>query len=222
MLHTMARVRHMNRILKVAVLGALLLVATSANAATIVFNNAPGAGSQQGYLLGMDFVVNSAVWVSQLGTFDSGGDGIDGEINVAIFDTSGALVSPIATFNGGAGETLIGGSRFLSIAGFTLGPGTYSIVAAGYSGLDFSGNTGLGGSTSFNNAGGAISLVDEGGRWETQAGNALSLPTDNEGGYLQPDPVFQAGTFAVPDGGVTALLLGAGLAGLGWMRRRML
>jgi len=202
-------------------MAAAIVVIANAHGDTIVFNNALGAGSQQNYDLGMDFVVNTAVTVTELGAFDSGGDGFSGTIQVGIFDLSGNLIGSSASLTGTAG-TLIGGSRFAAVTAFTLNPGTYSIVAAGFDlGTDFSGNTGLGGVTSFNSDGGAVSLVAEGGRWDT--GNTFQLPTQNVGGYGQPDPVFQAGTFAVgvPDGGLTIALLGGALVGLQALRRKL-
>lgn len=198
------------------------LGAGTAHADTIVFDNALQAGSQQNYVLGMDFVVNSAVTVTQLGSFDSNGDGFRNTIDVGIFDLGGSLVGTSASLTGLVG-TLINGSRFVPVVPFVLDPGTYSIVAAGYtttgSGTDLSGNTGLGGITAFNSVGGALSLVPQGGRWDN--GTTFALPTTNSGGYPQSDPVFQAGTFAVPDGGSTLMLLGLGTLALGWIRRRV-
>lgn len=200
--------------------GALCVAATSARATTIVFNNAVQAGTQSGYVLGMDFTVNSAVTVTELGAFDDNGDGFGGDsIQVGIFDLeTGLLVGPSATFTGSDGN-LVGGSRFKAVAPFVLDPGMYSIVAAGFTSTSKSGNTGVNpdGVTSFNDLGGSLTLLSKGGRWAT--GTTFSLPTANSGGYNQPDPVFQAGTFGVPDGGTTALLLGIGMVGLGLVRR---
>ena len=208
-------------------MAAAFIVTANAHGDTIVFNNNPGAGSQQNYDLGMDFVVHTAVTVTELGAFDSGGDGFGtGTIQVGIFNLSGALMGSSASLTGTAG-TLIGGSRFVSVTSFTLNPGTYSIVAAGFllGGPDLSGNTGLGGVTSFNTDGGAISLVAEGGRWNAEGNNTFQLPTANVGGYGQPDPVFQAGTFmvasGVPDGSMTVGLLGMALMAMSVIRRKL-
>lgn len=202
-----------------AVATALTLTGSS-KANTIVFNNALQHGTQQDYVLGMDFNVNSAVTVTDLGAFDSDGNGFFGTISVGIFKLDGTQVGATASFSGAAG-TLIGGSRFLPIAPFTLSPGTYSIVAAGFTlGDEFSGNTGMGGVTSFDSVGGKLAIVLKGGRWDN--GNTFQLPTQNSGGYGQGDPVFQAGTFAVavPDGGATLMMLGLGVAAIGWVRRQ--
>ena len=199
----------------------LLFVTARADANTIVFDNALQAGSQSNWVLGMDFIVNNAVTVTQLGAFDENGDGFHGStITVGIFDVvAGTLVGTSASFTGMTG-TLIGGSRFVSVVPFTLNAGTrYSIVATGFTATDQNGNTGLGGFTSFNSVGGALSMVSKGGRWDV--GSTFQLPTQNLGGYGQSDPVFQAGTFAVPDGGMTISLLGAAMVGLAMLRRKL-
>ena len=204
-------------------MAALLLFAASASANTIVFNNALQGGSQNDYVLGMDFDVNTAVTVTQLGTFDDFGNGFDSltTIQVGIFTTAGALIGPSATFTTATPGTLVGGSRFLSIAPFVLLPGNYSIVATGYTPLSQSGNSQSELLPVFNNLGGALTLVPNGGRWNEQGNDPFVLPTDNIGGYGQPDPVFLAGTFAaaVPDGGTASMMLGFGLLAAGWLRR---
>ena len=208
------------------VMAAALSIGINARGNTIVFVNQPGIGSQQGFVLGMDFVVNTPVTVTELGAFDSGGDGFANTIHVGIYNVNTAALLGSADLIGTAG-TLIDGSRFVSVTPFTLNPGMYSIVAADFVGADdFSGNTGLGtppGVTSFNSDGGAISLLDQHARW--QNGTSLVFPTGNTGGHGQPDPEFQAGTFAVgeptvPDGGMTVGLLGMALGGLALVRNR--
>lgn len=188
---------------------------------TIVFNNALQAGSQQGYELGMDFKVNRQVRVLELGAFDSGGDGFGGAIQVGIFNTdTGQLMGSSATLTGTSG-TLVEGSRFVDVNPFFLPVGNYSVVAVGFTGLDSSGNSVFGGIDVFNSVGGALSLTDKGGRYKT--GNSFELPTTANGGVLggygQSDPVFQAGTFALPDATSTSLLMGFGMLALGWARR---
>ena len=205
---------------------ALLLFAAGANANAIVFNNALQGGSQQDYVLGMDFDVISPVTVTQLGTFDDLGNGFASgtTIQVGIFSTTSTLlVGSSATFSSVTPGTLTGGSRFLPVvAPFVLLPGRYSIVGTGYTPGSQSGNTGLGQTTPvFDNLGGALSLVPKGGRWNEQGDDPFVLPTDNLGGYDQPDPVFLAATFAasIPDGGSASMMLGFGLLAAGFVRR---
>jgi hypothetical protein len=189
-----------------------------------VFITDPGQnGTQSNYVLGMDFTVGStAVTVTSLGVFDALGDGIAGSIQVGIFDLAGNLIGSSVTFNG-SGDSLIGGSRFRAVTPFSLAANTtYSIVAGGFT-SDLSGNSGQGGVTSFNGQG-LLTLVDKGGRWSNPGDNSFQLPTANTGlfpGYSQSDPVFLAGTFSVPDGGITLALLGFALSAIGFLSRRV-
>jgi hypothetical protein len=228
---------------------------TAAKADTIL-NYARVGGNQQGYDLGMDFTVNSAVSVSALGTFDANiasysdpvttaqiatslgptywSSGTPLEIYVGIFDVrTGLEVSPTAAFDytGASSYFAIAGSIFQSITPFTLGPGTYSIVASGYTYLFQNGNT-LGGSPepTFNTLGGALTLLPNGARFNGSGGNgaeAFAFPTAVDG-QVEKDgnPSFLAGTFianngTVPDGGSTVALLGFALLGIGSLRKKL-
>jgi len=220
----------------VGAIAALLFISASAGADTIVFNNITQGGLQENFVVGMDFTVGGTpVTVTQLGAFDSNQDGIVNTITVGIFNLSGALIGSSATLTNSSPGTLIGLSRFVSVTPFLLPSGTYSIVAAGFTGGDtFSSNTGLGATTSFDSFGGALSLIIGGGRWNDSiaTANMFQLPTENcssgcsnNVNYNQSDPVFQAGTFAVvaavPDAGLTSMMLGLGVLTMGWMRRRI-
>jgi hypothetical protein len=208
---------------------ALLFVTASAGADTIVFVNGLDAGDQENFALGMDFTVNAAVTVTQLGAFDSGQNGIVNTITVGIFNVAtGLQVGPSAIVT--TGGTLIGGSRFVDVPDFLLPVGLYSIVAAGFTGGNtFSGNTGFTATTFFDSFGGLLTLVPKGGRWTDPGDNTYALPTAHTGVtdfYGQPDPVFEAGTFmvaavSVPDAGLTSMMLGLGVLTLGWIRRRI-
>jgi hypothetical protein len=220
---TKQKTRSLRAAIAVAVFtaAALCTTATNARADTIVFNNAPGAGTQENFVLGMDFDVLQAIEVTQLGVFDSAFDGLIDELTVGIFDLSSSGPALVQTQVSGLGTSNDGSSRFVSISPFLLGPGSYSIVASGFINGNRSGNTGFGDGTSFNNLGGRLAIVPGGGRWAT--GTTFGLPTKPQN-YSQADPVFQAGTFqanAVPDGGSAAALLGLGLLGVGWARRRL-
>src|ERR1035438_4853570 len=103
-------------------MAAALIVASNARGNSIVFVNQPGNGSQQGFVLGMDFVVNTPVTVTELGAFDSGGDGFANTIHVGIYNVNTAALLGSADLIGTVG-TLIAGSRFVSVTPFTLNPG---------------------------------------------------------------------------------------------------
>ena len=139
---------------------------------------------------------------------------------MGIFNLSGTLIGTSASLTGAAG-TLIGGSRFVSVTPFTLSPGTYAIVAAGWSGgTEVTGNNFLQpGLTSFNSDGGAISL---GAEVLYNHNNTFQLPGSVVSQVSEPG--FEAGTFEVqssrvPDTASTAALLFFGMLATGWLRR---
>jgi len=196
------------------------VVGNQFNAATISF--------------GMDFDVNSAVRLDQIGVFDSAQDGLIAPIAVAIYDrTTQALDSPVVTFAAGTGAgsgTLNGGSRFLPIAPITL-PGGFqgAIITYGYG----DGTTGEPDGNSFgaatgtptfpwtvNDGGGLLSFVGA-GRYSNGSG-AITYPTNLD---TEPANRYAAGTFgfsAVPEPGAFALILFgfASLVAWAWRRRK--
>lgn len=112
--------------------------------ARIVNGNRTYGGS-----LGMDFVVNEATEIRQLGTLDHLRDGIVGQITVQIWrrndggtpatpnDDSGDVVLDQAIFTNASPGELEGSQRWKTLANpLVLGPGAYSIVSWGYSGAD--------------------------------------------------------------------------------------
>ena len=148
------------------VIGAAALHSESSANANIIFNNARQTGNQWGYDIGMDFVVNSPVTVTALGTFDSNLTGLadpvttaqinaslaqgisSGDaptIQVGIFNVAtGLQVGPTASFFYNDPNInlyyAVAGSIFQNITPLTLDSGTYCIVAAGYNYLLAFGN----------------------------------------------------------------------------------
>ena len=180
---------------------ALVLGCTTLASANVVYNNAPGNGNQKFVgSLGMDFQVNSNITVSSLGAFDSGQDGFVGPILIQLYDLSN-LLTPIASTSTGTGTTgtLIGGSRFYSIAPIVLIAGFQgSIVASGFSASDMNGNMSFPGFTgaTTDSLGGAISFIGS-----SRYGNTTAFPTILDSG---PANRYQAGTFVASSGGSTA------------------
>ena len=167
-----------------------------------VHNATPG-NQEVGESLGMDFVANTAVNVTELGCFDDNGDGLSRTITTQLWrrnengtpnifsDDTGAAVMATATFTPGDPGALLEGSRFKRlVSAIPLTPGAYTIIAWGYGAGERAGNLG-------------VSLPPE--SWETQSGNgALSFvglgrpgtagtfPTIVDGG---PANRYAAGTF---------------------------
>ena len=183
--------------------------------AGVVGNQSDGANIS----FGMDFNINSAITVDQIGVFDSSQDGLLAPIAAAIYDRSTqALVSPVVTFAAGSGVgsgTLVSGSRFLPIAPITLSAGFQgAIVAYGYgngTSAELAGNS-FGAATgtptfpwTVNDGGGLITFVGA-GRY-SGGGGAIQYPGVTDGG---PVNRYAAGTFAfstVPEPSAVVLVL---------------
>ena len=121
---------------------------------------ASGTAGNQNYggSLGMDFIVNQPIVITELGCFDADGNGITGtstNIRVQIFarndggtpndpsdDTGGsALLTTPVSFTAASPGTLIGGHRFKNLTSqLELAPGRYTIVAWGFNASNLNGN----------------------------------------------------------------------------------
>ena len=83
------------------------------------------------YTYGMSFTAGKPVVVSQLGAFDSGGDGFQSPITVVLYDQDTQAVLATQTFTPSNPGTLVGGTRFLPLADpITFLPGFNGIIAA--------------------------------------------------------------------------------------------
>jgi hypothetical protein len=166
--------------------------------------------------LGMDFdVAGSGLTISQIGVFDSGGDGLNLPINAYIYDRSnGSVFAGPFSFSGLAG-TLIGSNRFLDIADIALPAGFQgSVVAEGYGPGEFLYNSGGGlvGASITSDGGGLFSFTGSG-----RFGTAGAFPGTPDGG---PANRYAAGTFMFVPEPVSAVMLLAGGAMLASARRR--
>ena len=203
--------------MKFLVAAAIAATAVAAPASAVVAYDTPAAlnGNQSwGGTLGMDFRVNSAIRVTSLGAFDSLSNGITSDIFTAIFDASGAMVSPVVNFNG---TTAAPGSSYASLAvtPFILAAGTYQVGSWGYNGADQNfNNNGPGGPITFNSFNGKLTAL--GTRYANGPGGQATIP---DAGLTR----YGAGTFTavtVPEPATWALLLsGFGMIGFA-MRRR--
>lgn len=170
--------------------------------------------------LGMRFTVNSPIRVTQLGAFDSGQDGFNSTITVAIVDAGGNVVVPssgtplslvgiIGTFNG----------PFQMVGGFpavTLTPGNYTVVAYGYSPSEFNGNTNAGDNVAItNDGGGLITHVDS--PWDGTAAMGVPVNSHSIGGFHAGNFTFsgQAPTLTTTINGVSVVSNNNGTDDLG-------
>jgi hypothetical protein len=167
--------------------------------------------------IGDDFTVNNDLSITSIGVFDSEGNGTTGTLTWELFDVlANALVYTQAI--GPSSQT--GGTGIESnyiwadlASSIMLSAGrTYSAVAYGFGSDDPNFNTNIGtGSVSFNTA----DITVAGGRYGVATG---ALP--GASGSFN----FGAATFeysSVPEPSILALF-GAGLLGLGFVRRRKL
>ena len=196
----------------------LLAAAAPSLAATQVYYDLGEVGGNQqwGGTLGLDFDVNQTVYVTSLGSFDAGRDGITHDIFVGIFDaTTGLLVAPAVNLNGTAHVS--GAYDSVAISKLTLGPGHYQIGAWGYNNADDTNynNGGPGGPIGFNTLGGALTAISS-HYSDFNAPGAFATNPDN--GSTR----YGAGTFSayIPEPATWGMMIvGFGLVGATLRRR---
>ena len=207
------------RTLTVAVIA--LVLGGVAHADFIAYDVTNGLVGNQVYsgAVGMDFNVVNATMLTQLGVFDSGGDGLASSKLVSIYnrDTQALVIS--VTIAAGTSATLINGSRFVSVSPITLTVGGhYSVIASGFTNADPLYNSSFPNAvvpSTLNTGGGLISFVGT-GRYSDNP-NVYPTITDT---IPRPNP-YAGGTFqfaAVPEPGSIALF-GIGALGLIGYRR---
>jgi len=165
------------------------------------------------YVLGMNFVVSHPTTISEIGVND-GGAALASTETVGIFDDlTGSLVGSEVVFGPGEG-TQVGNTDFESVTPFELFPGDYSVITISAGGLLPGQGGGLTGGNSYQNLGGDVDLPG-GNRFNS--GTGLDVLPGEGSGYGNPVALVDP---PAPDGGLTAMLLGVSLAGLGWARRK--
>ena len=170
---------------------------SDSQATAVAYGNAAGSVGTQtfGGALGMDFVVNSPVRVTDLGVFDSGSDGLSRTITAQMWSRSGNSGTRLVEerFTQSDPGELIGGNRFKSLSEpLELAPGDYTIVAYGYGSGEPNGNVGTGGPNAsektLDDGNGLLSFVGD-SRFGLTAG-AFPATVDNG-----PANRYSAGTF---------------------------
>lgn len=184
-------------------------------------------GNQSWSGVGVEFQVNQAVSILELGVFDSRLDGISTSLSTYLFSlNSGTLGNVLAsqTFSSGSQGVLSGNYRFKDITDVLLSPGTYLLASYGWNGTDtlFNSNVNPPASSAFdsifNDGGGALSFVRS--RWGSGGDAAGTFPlgsSDSTGRNY-----FSAGNMVVavvPEPEIYAMM-GLGLGLLGWIGRR--
>jgi hypothetical protein len=175
------------------------------------------------YVLGMNFDVTHPTTISAIGAYDAG-IGFTSSETVGVFsDLTGAMVGSEVVFGPGQAGTQTGDVFYENIPSFVLAPGDYSVISTSTGGSLPNGGGGLSGGNTYQSLGNDISMPD-GGRFNFGTGFNVSL-AEGDGIGSRSRPLFlidpaAATNFSVPDGGLTAILLGASLAGLGWARRK--
>jgi hypothetical protein len=182
---------------------------------TIAFNISGGTSFFAGEdaTAGYVFILSTPIFVTSLGLFDEGGNGLNAFYNVFIVTSNGIQQMATAVIPAGTGTTLINGFRYVSIAPVLVPAGTYKIFTfytdspsdpiiaeaaiTSASGVSYDGST-----------------SDVGFTFPT--GNFFGLPN----GYFGPNFQFTTAV-PTPDSGSTVSLLSFALLGLAALRRKL-
>jgi hypothetical protein len=161
---------------------------------------------------GINFAVSHPTTISAIGAYD-GGAAFTSTETVGIFsDLNGNLVGSEVIYGPGKSGTQVGDMFYESLPKFVLSPGDYSIITMS------SGGSVLAGGNSFVNLASDADLPG-GGKFSSGASFEISL-SEVSGSAPGSIDLLDPKTNSVPDGGLTALLLGTSLAGLSWLRRK--
>ena len=112
---------------------ALVLSAAPIQTAAYSFWTAPTSVDQP-LVLGFQFSTNEPLTISALGFYDDGGDGLAASHDIGVFDSVGNLVVS-TTLQAGAGGTLFGNFRYVSIVPSMLDGNQQFTIAATSGGL---------------------------------------------------------------------------------------
>ncbi|MDD2600613.1 MAG: FAD-dependent oxidoreductase [Kiritimatiellae bacterium] len=169
--------------------------------------NAHNSSSAQPVTLRCDFRVNEALMITELGAYDSAGDGFESFKKVSVYNRGGGAPRAALAFSSGVEYTLQGGYRFQRLPEpLVLQPGDYSIATYGFSGADryITGNWGGGGAqVGPLESGEVLSFLTNAFR---TTGSALTYPTEAIG--PASDYAVTAGSFRFVTGAYPKKIFG--------------
>jgi hypothetical protein len=200
-----------------------LALVVPAAADTIAINvTTPGSEYESSaYTLGFEFSVSSPVLITQLGVYDSGQNGLVGNVSVGLWDTSGTLLTSVV-IPSGTTAILDGFFRYEQISPLALPVGLHYVVGAAYA-------TGSDQGSTFNFGDGGAGTLDPlvtiyQDRYSYLGGNSFNfsypdLSIDRPGAWIGANFQFATVPGPVVGAGFPGLVFaGGGL--LGWWRRR--
>jgi hypothetical protein len=174
-------------------------------AAVVTLQTANNSVGNQAYSgLGVEFTVNSAITVSELGIFDSGQDGLSTTLSAYLFKRTGPSAGSIVAntlFTSSDPGTLVNDYRFKSITPIDLAAGDYVLVGYGFSDSDPEHNSNISGNAETFTSSSLVSFVqslygggnDPPGTFPTQTFapngfSAANMMFDASGGPAAPEP----------------------------------
>jgi hypothetical protein len=185
--------------------------ATGATIAVVPVGNISTAFDPRPFMIGWEFSVWTTTHITGLAYLDQDGDGLGDSHRIGIFDAASQSLLVSETVDAGLSPPLIDGFRVVPES-FTLHPGIYVIGGQSLSVHDLV----RVGATATNTIAGIAYIQER----ELQT-SAFVMPTinepSNEVGIFGPS--FVVGPLRAPEP-TTIALLGIGLAGLGFWRRR--
>ena len=204
----------MKALISILTLGFITCFQTAARAdVALEFGNYSLRIDQQ-TTFGWAFTISSPIYVTALGYFDFGNDGLTDSHQVAIWNSTGGSPLLMATVPAGTTGSLVDGSRYIAVTPILLPAGSYTI--GGFS-LNFTDSVAIECAIITP----APGITYDGAR--SAQGPSLMFPAGNTQGYQNGDfgPNFQ---FAVPEPSAYALLAAASVALAGrraWRRRKI-